>query len=89
MATLGWKPIGDPRTRLRQAIAECMEAWGEDPAYKEARYKLEQVQQDLDLTDSSPGHRAAMRASLPTMTGQEPMNRSEPPMEAQEAGEGY
>ncbi len=89
MATLGWKPIGDPRQRLLAAIAECCEAWGEDPAYKEARFKLEQVQQDLDLTDSSPGHRAAMRATLPAMTGQEPTNRSEPPMEAQEAQEGY
>lgn len=79
MATLGWHPIGDPVKRLTDAIEECKVAWGTDPAYKEAGYKLEQVAQELDSIVASPGHRAALRAQGPVSSGQEPSNRSEPP----------
>ncbi len=83
MATLGWKPIGDPVVRLTDAIGECKMAWGTDPAFKDVAYKLEQVEQDLDTITASPGHRAALRAAGPVSSGQEPKNRSEPPSEAQ------
>lgn len=83
MGTLGWRPIGDPVTRLKDAISECKVAWGTDPAYKDVAYKLEQAEQELDSITASPGHRAALRAQGPVSSGQEPTNRSEAPSEAQ------
>ena len=79
-----WRPIGDPCQRLLDAIEECECMWGNDPAYKDVLFKLDQVEQSLDLLTASPGHRAALRAARPAMSGQE-LQRTEPPMEAQRA----
>ncbi len=70
MATLGWKPIGDPVKRLCDAIEECECLWGDDPAYRDVLFKLDQVEQELDLLTASPGRRAVLRAVLPNMSGQ-------------------
>jgi hypothetical protein len=78
MATLGWKPIGDPVKRLLDAIEECEAAWGNDSAYREVIFKLDQVEQELDTIVASPGRRAALRAMAPVPSGQEPTDRSEP-----------
>ena len=78
MATLGWRPVGDPVKRLTDAIEECEAAWGNDPAYKEVIFKLDQVEQELDTIVASPGRRAALRALNPVPSGQEPTDRSEP-----------
>lgn len=85
MTTLGWRPIGDPVTKLLDAIDECKATWGDDSAYKDVRANLDDAVQELDILKASPGKRAAMRASLPNMAGQE---RSQPAekMEAQSAG---
>ena len=83
MAYLGWKPIGDPTQRLLDAIEECEAVWGNDPAYKEVIFKLDQVEQELDTLTASPGRRAALRAVSPNPAGQEPRERSEPPSEVQ------
>ena len=83
MTTLGWKPIGDPVVRLRNAIDECEAAWGNDQAYKEVVFKLDQVEQELDTLLASPGRRASLRAASASSAGQEPTDRREPPSEAQ------
>lgn len=83
MATLGWKPIGDPVARLCDAVEECKALWGTDPAYAEPCFKLDQVCQELDLLTASPGRRAVLRAAMPAMSGQEPTHREEPPLRAQ------
>ncbi len=82
-----WRPIGDPCQRLLDAIEECECMWGDDPAYKDVIFKLDQVEQTLDLLTASPGRRAVLRAALPVMSGQEPTHREEAPMEAQRAGD--
>jgi hypothetical protein len=79
----GWAPVGDPVQRLLDAIDECEAQWGEDPAYKDVTFKLEQVEQELDTIVSSPGHRASLRALAPSNSGQEPTERSEPPSKAE------
>ncbi len=73
MATLGWRPIGNPVTRLMQAIDECMVDWGDDPAYKDAAFKLRQVERELDVMVESPGAREARRSAYAKPSGQEPM----------------
>jgi hypothetical protein len=78
VTTLGWKPIGDPVQRLLDAIEECESAWGNDGAYKDVIFKLDQVEQELDTITASPGRRAALRAAMPNAAGQEPEDRSEP-----------
>jgi hypothetical protein len=83
MATLGWKPIGDPVQRLCDAIEECESVWGDDPAYKQVLFNLDKVEQELDLLTASPGRRAVLRAAMPSMSGQEPTERGEPPMGVQ------
>lgn len=77
MTTLGWQPIGDPVVRLCDAMRECLLVWGDDPAYKDAAFKLRQVERELDVLCASPGHRAALRAGEPAMSGQEPTHREE------------
>jgi hypothetical protein len=77
MATLGWHPIGDPAQRLCDAIEECEALWGDDRAYKDVLFKLDQVEQELDTLQASPGRRAAMRAQGPVMSGQTPEERGE------------
>ncbi len=59
--------------------------WGDDPAYKDVVFKLDQVEQTLDLLNASPGRRAVLRAAMPAMSGQEPTHREEPPMAVQRA----
>ena len=86
MGTYGWKPIGDPVRRLCDAIEECEATWGDDPAYKDVCFKLDQVEQELDLLTASPGRRAVLRAAMPAMSGQEPSHREEAPSEVQRAG---
>ncbi len=51
--------------------------WGDDRAYKDVVFKLDQVEQELDTLNASPGRRAALRAASPNMSGQEPRERSE------------
>jgi hypothetical protein len=85
MSTLGWRAVGDPVQRLCDAIEECKAQWGSDPAYKDVCFKLNQVEQELDVICASPGHRAALRAAGPNMAGQAPTERAEAPMEAQSA----
>ena len=57
--------------------------WGNDQAYKEVVFKLDQVEQELDTLLASPGRRASLRAASASSAGQEPKDRSEPPSEAQ------
>lgn len=83
MATLGWRPVGDPVKRLSDAIEEVEQLWGDDPAYKQTIFYLDKVEQELDTITASPGRRAALRALPPNMAGQEPTDRSEPQSEAQ------
>lgn len=83
MAYLGWKPVGDPVQRLLDAIEECERQWGNDPAYKDVRFNLEKVEQELDSLTGSPGHRAALRAQGPSMSGQAPSHREERPSSAE------
>jgi hypothetical protein len=64
-------------------MAECREQWGDDPAYKDVIWKLDQVEQELDLLTASPGRRAVLRAAMPNMAGQEPSHREEAPMGVQ------
>ena len=68
---------------LCNAICECREAWGTDPAYKDVLYRLERIEQDLDTITASPGHRAALRAQGPKMSGQVPGEPQEERMEAE------
>lgn len=79
MATLGWRPVGDPCQRLCDAIEECEAVWGNDPAYKDVLFKLGQVEQELDTLQASPGRRAALRAVPANMAGQDREERGEPP----------
>ncbi len=62
---------------LLKAIEECEQQWGSDPAYRDVLHKLDQVEQELDTLTGSPGHRAAMRARGPVMSGQVPEDREE------------
>lgn len=54
------------------AISECLEDWGDDPAYAQAAQKLREVQRELDTLTASPGQRAAARAVAPNQSGQTP-----------------
>jgi hypothetical protein len=83
MGYQGWRPVGDPVTRLCDSIDECEQLWGNDPAYKDVLFKLDQVEQDLEHLSASPGHRAALRAATPNIGGQDPSNRQERPSEAE------
>lgn len=73
----GWRPVGDPCRRLLDAIEECEALWGDDRAYREICFKLDQVEQELDYLSASPGHRASLRAALPNASGQSPERREE------------
>ena len=77
MGTLGWKPVGDPCTRLLDAIEECEATWGDDAAYRDICLWLDKVEQELEVIQASPGHRAALRANPPNAAGQRPEDRSE------------
>lgn len=57
---------------LCYAIDDCLEDWGDDPAYAQVAQKLREVDRELDVLTQSPGHRAALRASEPDQTGHEP-----------------
>lgn len=83
MATLGWRPVGDPCQRLLDCIEECEAVWDNDPAFKQVLFNLDKVEQELDLLTASPGRRAVLRAAMPAMSGQEPTHREEPPMGVQ------
>jgi hypothetical protein len=61
----------DPVENLCEAIDECLEAWGDDPAYRDAAFKLKQVERELDVIIASPGHRSALRGGPPKPSGQE------------------
>lgn len=58
-----------PTDILCYAIKDCLEDWGDDPAYSQAAQKLREVERELDVLTQSPGHRAAARASADTQTG--------------------
>ncbi len=73
MATLGWKPVGDPLSALKKAVDNCFQAWGDDPAYKDPAFKLRQAMRELDIIIESPGARDARRAAEAKPSGQEPM----------------
>ena len=60
-----------PVSALLFTIDECLELWGDDPAYAHAAQKLREVCRELDVLTQSPGARAAERASAPNQTGQE------------------
>ncbi len=67
-------PGGNESTyNLCGAIQECLEQWGDDPAYKNATQKLKEVERELDVLTASAGQRAATRAMPPVMSGQERM----------------
>lgn len=61
----------DPSYGLLRAIGECLQRWGDDPAYKNAAQKLREVDRELDTLLASPGQRAAQRAMPPAPSGQE------------------
>lgn len=60
-----------PTNALLFAIEECLEEWGDDPAYKNTAQKLKEVERELDVLVASPGQRAARRALPPNSSGQE------------------
>ena len=68
---------------LCNAICECKEAWGSDPAYKDVLFRLERIEQELDTITASPGHRAALRSQGPNQSGQVPGEDRAERMEAQ------
>jgi hypothetical protein len=51
-------------------ISECLEDWGDDPAYAPAAQKLREVQRELDAITQSPGLRQAARLAPPDQSGQ-------------------
>ncbi len=67
----------DPCQELCRAIEEFEECYAHDPAFKDVCFKLDQVEQELDVLTASPGRRAAQRAAMPNHAGQEPTERSE------------
>ena len=67
----GWYGVTSTDSLLF-AIGECLEDWGDDPAYEKAAQKLREVQRELDVLVASPGARAAARASGPDSSGQVP-----------------
>jgi len=67
----------DATDALLFAISECLEDWGDDPAYAKPAQKLREVQRELDVLRQSPGARAAERASEANQTGQTPSNESD------------
>ena len=62
---------------LLACIEQCEHAWEGDRAYRDVLYKLDQVEEALDILTASAGHRAAMRASEVSHSGQEPSRNSE------------
>jgi hypothetical protein len=75
---------GDPCARnLLSAIEVCERQWAGDRAYRDVLFKLDQVEQELDLLTASAGHRAAMRAHEANPSGQEPSRGREERLEAQ------
>ncbi len=71
---------GDPCARaLLACIEQCERQWEGDRAYKDVLFKLDQVEQELELLTASAGHKAAMRATKPNMAGQDPEERAERP----------
>jgi hypothetical protein len=73
----------DPVRELCTAAEECKERWGDDPAYKQLKFNLDKVLQELEFVDLSPGRRATLRAGMPNPTGQEPKDRAEAPSSAE------
>jgi len=68
---------------LLAAIENCEQEWNGDRAYQDILFKLDQVEQELEVLCASPGHRAALRAHGPNHAGQIPEERSEAPSAAQ------
>ena len=66
-----------PVDELCCCIEECLEEWGDDPAYAPCAQKLREVERELDVLTQSPGHRAAARASADNQSGQESMGQSD------------
>lgn len=64
---------------LLAAIEMCEKEWAGDRAYRDVLYKLDQVESELEVLVSSPGHRAARGALPPNAAGQVPEERSESP----------
>ena len=62
---------------LLTAIENCETAWANDRAFRDVLFKLDQVEQELEVLCASPGHREAMRSSGPLPSGQVPKERSE------------
>lgn len=74
----------DPSARALLAAIEMFEkAHENDSAYRDAIFKLDQVEQELDTVIASPGHRAALRAMGPNAAGQIPSHREERPSSAE------
>lgn len=72
MGLVGARPYGvDPTYLLRRAFDDCCLAWGSDPAYKDARWKIESALREIELIEASPGARAARSRPAATMTGQD------------------
>ncbi len=71
---------GDPCARaLLACIEQCERQWEGDRAFRDVLFKLDQVEQELEILCASEGHKAAMRASGPNPAGQIPEERSEGP----------
>ena len=71
---------GDPCARvLCAAIDNCEKAWAGDRAYRDILYRLDEIQQELQVLCASPGYRAARAALPPNPAGQVPKERSEAP----------
>jgi hypothetical protein len=62
---------------LLAAIENCETAWANDRAFRDVLFKLDRVEQELEVLCASPGQREARRASGPLPSGQIPKERSE------------
>lgn len=82
MGVYGLTPAGDPFPAFCRAFENCVQAWGTDPAYRDARFQIEQAIRELSLLEASPGQRAAREALSPVNTGQEPTPARQAPSEA-------
>ena len=75
---------GDACARnLLSAIEMCEESWAGDRAFRDVLFKLDEVEEQVELMCASPGHKAALSARPPAMSGQEPRVDREERMEVQ------
>lgn len=78
MASLGYGLLEDgPRRRLLDCVQECRVAWQHKPEMKDVLYDLDKACRALEYLGASAGHRAAVAASPPVMSGQESHGKSE------------